>query len=103
MAGFIGYNYYLDYQPVYAENFETKKVKDVYEWCGKLNPKYACEFVYENSKEFNKDVVFYQSVKENEKLILKIVFKVSSGLLEPVEMINIDENTTRVSVENVAG
>ena len=95
LVAFLGYNFYNDRKAVYARNFINKNVNQVFEWCGGLSSSYSCEFIYEESKEYVKDTVFYQSVKENDKIDSKIVFKVSSGLIEEVEMLEIDENTTR--------
>lgn len=100
LTGYVGYNYINDLKSVKAPNFINKNINEVYAWCSELSGSHGCEFIYEDSRQYNKGTVFYQSVNEGEKINSSIVFKVSSKLIEAVNPLDINNNTTRAEVEN---
>ena len=50
------------------EDFIGHNVQEVYDWCAKLDEGYSCEIVYQENDQYDKDVVYDQSVKPGEKL-----------------------------------
>lgn len=70
-----------------VEEFVGRKVEDVYAWCAELDDDHSCEVTYENNDEYEKDIVFEQSVKAGKKLKDTISFKVSSGKAEDPELV----------------
>ena len=100
--GLLGYRFYTDSKKVEATDFIGHNANELYEWCSSLNPKYACKITYEETKEYEKDKVFYQSVAAGEQLKGEIAFKVSSGLIESIGRPMIDQNTTRLEIEKWA-
>ncbi|MBR4469845.1 MAG: hypothetical protein IKS54_00830 [Erysipelotrichaceae bacterium] len=98
LAGFLGYTYLDLSKKVEVPDFLGKNQSEVFDWCGKLDSKYSCEFVYEPSKDINKDIVFQQSLNGGSILQDKIIFKVSSELIKPVDLPQL-YNATRAEIE----
>lgn len=98
LVGFLGYTYLDLSKKVEVPDFLGKNQSEVFDWCGKLDSKYSCEFVYEPSKDINKDIVFQQSLNGGSILQDKIIFKVSSELIKPVDLPQL-YNATRAEIE----
>ena len=102
LDGVLGYQFYRESKAVEAKDFIGHQAKELYEWCGTLNPKYACKITYETTKDHAKDLIFYQSAAAGEKIKSDIAFKISSGLIESIDRPMIDGNTTRLDIERWA-
>ena len=102
VLGFVGYEFFKENKTVKVPDFSNKNISEVNEWCGSLNSKYSCEIVYEESKTVEKDKIISQSIKADEALKDKITFKVSSGLILPVDPFVIKDNSKLSDVQSWA-
>ena len=102
VAGFIGYSFYNSNKKVEVPDFLAKNVQEANEWCGKLESKYSCEFVYEPSTSVDKDIIFQQSISAGNTLENKITFTVSSGLIKEIALPQITDSTTEADIKNWA-
>ncbi|MBQ6492367.1 MAG: hypothetical protein IJI92_00660 [Erysipelotrichaceae bacterium] len=82
-----------------VEEFVGRNVKDVYEWCGTLSDDYSCEIAYEDNGDFEKDIVFEQSIKAGKKLKEDIHFKVSNGNASEIAIPYITPEVTMSDIE----
>ncbi len=98
VTGLLGYAFLGLNKDVEVPDMLGKNVQEVFEWCGKLDSKYSCELIYEDSKSVEKDIVFQQSSNVGSKLVDKITFKISSGLIKMVDLPQL-YNATKVDIE----
>ena len=82
-----------------VEEFIGHNVSDVYAWCATLGDSDACEITFEDNDNFDKDIVFEQSVKAGSKLRGNILFKVSSGNVAEVAVPYITPEVTMSDIE----
>ena len=101
VVGFLGYNVVVSGRNVEVPDLLGKKKEEVFEWCGKLDAKYSCELVYEESRSVEEGIVFQQSLNAGSKLTDKITFTISSGLIKQVALPQLN-NATRVEIEKWA-
>ena len=97
-AGFFGYTLLQSTKEVEVPDFLGKNQSEAIAWCGQLDTKYSCEFLYEESKEVDKDIVFQQSLNAGSVLKDNIMFRVSSALIKPVNLPQL-YNATRAEIE----
>jgi beta-lactam-binding protein with PASTA domain len=97
-AGFFGYTLLQSTKEVEVPDFLGKNQSEAIAWCGQLDTKYSCEFLYEESKEVDKDIVFQQSLNAGSVLKDNIMFRVSSALIKPVNLPQL-YNATRTEIE----
>ncbi|MBR5341770.1 MAG: hypothetical protein IK151_07585 [Erysipelotrichaceae bacterium] len=65
---------------IIVEEFVGRSVQDVYAWCATLDDDHSCEVNYEDNGDYEKDIVFEQSIKAGKKFKdAEISFKVSNG------------------------
>ncbi|MBR0138023.1 MAG: PASTA domain-containing protein, partial [Erysipelotrichaceae bacterium] len=86
VSGFFAYALIRSSSKVVVPDFLGKNKEEALEWCGQLDTKYSCEFVYEPSSSVEKDHVFQQSLNSGSVLKDKIVIRVSSELVKPIEL-----------------
>ena len=86
VVGFLGYEFLLSEKDVIVPDFLGKNKEEVFEWCGQLDEKYACDIVYEGSRSVEKDIVFQQSLNAGSKLNDKITITISSQLIKPAAL-----------------
>ena len=55
-----------------VEGFVGRNVEDVYAWCSEIDPKYSCEVSYGGNDEYEKDIVYEQSINAGKRLEDKI-------------------------------
>ena len=55
-----------------VEGFVGRNVEDVYAWCSEIDPKYSCEVSYSENDEYEKDIVYEQSINAGKRLEDKI-------------------------------
>lgn len=84
---------------VVVEEFVGRDVNEVYTWCGQLDDDHSCEVQYEDNDEYEKDIVFEQSVKAGNKLKGDITFKVSSGAQQEIALPLITKDVTMSDIE----
>ena len=84
---------------VVVEEFVGRSVQDLYEWCGTISDDYSCEITYEDNGEYEKDIVFEQSVKAGKKLKEDIYFKVSNGNATEIALPYITKGVTKADIE----
>ncbi|MBR4462509.1 MAG: PASTA domain-containing protein [Erysipelotrichaceae bacterium] len=82
-----------------VEEFVGHSVQDIYEWCGTIPDEYSCEITYEDNGEYEKDIVFEQSVKAGKKLKEDIYFKVSNGNSTEIALPYITKGVTKADIE----
>ena len=99
-SGVVGYNLLLKNNNVTVPDFLGKDKQEAIAWCGQLSDSEACEFVYEDTINTEKDKVFQQSVSAGNKLDGKITFRISNGIVTKIDAPLINENTTRQDIEN---
>ena len=84
---------------VVVEEFVGRNVQDLYEWCGTISDDYSCEIAYEDNSEYEKDIVFEQSIKAGKKLKEDIYFKVSNGNSTEIALPYITKGVTKADIE----
>ena len=99
-AGYLGYTALINNSKVTVPDFLGKEKQEVITWCGQLSDSEACEFVYEDTSNTEKDKVFQQSISAGKKLEGKITFKISSGIVVEVNAPTVSETTTKADIEN---
>ena len=62
-----------------VEGFVGRNVEDVYAWCSEIDPKYSCEVSYGGNDEYEKDIVYEQSINAGKRLEDKNRFKGALG------------------------
>ncbi len=86
VTGFFAYTLIRSSSKVIVPDFLGKNKEEALEWCGQLDTKYSCEFVYEPSSSVEKGHIFQQSLNSGSVLKDKIVIRVSSELVKPIEL-----------------
>ncbi len=71
---------------VVAQEFVGHNVQDVYAWCAELDDDHSCSIAYENSDEYEKDIVIDQSVQAGKKFEGEIHFNVSNGNMNEIAL-----------------
>ena len=99
-SGVVGYNLFIKNSSVTVPDFLGKDKQEVIVWCGQLSDSEACEFIYEETSNTEKDKVFQQSISAGKKLEGKITFNISSGIAANIDAPVINDNTTRQDIEN---
>ena len=82
-----------------VEGFVGRSVEDVYAWCSEIDPKYSCEVSYGENDEYEKDIVYEQSINAGKRLEDKISFKVSLGKAKEIVLPYITEDVTLSDIE----
>ena len=82
-----------------VEGFVGRNVEDVYAWCSEIDPKYSCEVSYGENDEYEKDIVYEQSINAGKRLEDKISFKVSLGKAKEIVLPYITEDVTLSDIE----
>ena len=83
-----------------VEEFVGHNVRDVYDWCATLDEQYACEVSYLENSDYQKDIVFEQSVKAGNRLKDEtIYFNVSNGNTGEVVLPYITPDVTKSDIE----
>ncbi|MBQ1346588.1 MAG: hypothetical protein IIY65_01185 [Erysipelotrichaceae bacterium] len=82
-----------------VEGFVGRNVEDVYAWCSEIDPKYSCEVSYGGNDEYEKDIVYEQSINAGKRLEDKISFKVSLGKAKEIVLPYITEDVTLSDIE----
>ncbi|MBO7697978.1 MAG: hypothetical protein J6S38_02955, partial [Erysipelotrichaceae bacterium] len=85
---------------VIVPDFLGKDKQEAIVWCGQLSDSEACEFVFEDTSNTEKDKIFQQSVSAGNELKDKITFKISSGIVVEVAAPVISADTGRQDIEN---
>lgn len=80
-------------------DFTGHDVAEVYEWCGSIPEKYACEVSYTDGNGVERDQVIEQSVKGGSRLESDISFKISNGAYPEITVLHITEKTEKADVE----
>ena len=101
-AGFLGYMFIKNNSKVEIPDFLGQDKQAVYDWCGKLDPKYSCEILYEENSSIEKDKVFYQSVNAGGELTDNITIKISNGIVQNIAVPSISPETIRSDIEKWA-
>lgn len=79
-VGVLLFNFVIKPQSTIVPDFIGKPVSDVYVWCAGLDDDHSCEVSYEDSAEYEKDIVFEQSITGGNKMKVSVVsFKASNG------------------------
>lgn len=87
-------------ESVIVEEFVGHSVQDVYAWCGKLDDTHECEVSYAENDEFEKDIVYEQSIKAGGKFKEgTIKFMVSNGITSDITMPHIAPEVTQSDIE----
>ena len=84
---------------VVVKEFVGHNVEELYEWCGTIGEEYSCEISFEDNSEYEKDIVFEQSVKAGKKLKEDIFFKVSNGQPQEIAVPYITPELTQSDIE----
>lgn len=99
-VGVLVFNFVIKPSNTVVPDFIGKDVSEVYTWCGELDDTHACEVSYEDSDEYEKDVVFEQSVKGGNKLKTDTVhFKVATGDSAVIALPFIGPETNKSDIE----
>ena len=85
-VGFMGYTIFNNNKKVEVPDFLGKDKETVFEWCGQLDSKYACEILFEPSKNVEKDIVFKQSLNAGSTLEETITFTICSEMIKPLAL-----------------
>lgn len=99
-GGYLGYTALINGNEDVVPDFLGKDKQEAISWCGQLSDSDACEFIYEDTSNTEKDKIFQQSVSAGKKLEGKITFRISSGIVVEVDAPAVSENTTRQDIEN---
>lgn len=96
--GFFVYQYFFQEDKIYVPDFTNKTQQDVITWCNSLesNP---CIFESDYSDTIEEGNVIYQSISADEELTDNISFIISLGKKVEITTPNIDENTTKDTIE----
>ncbi len=84
---------------VVVKEFVGHNVEELYEWCGTIGDEYSCEIAFEDNDEYEKDIVFEQSIKAGKKLNQDIFFKVSNGQPQEIAVPYVTEELTQSDIE----
>ena len=99
VTGFFAYTMIRSSAKVVVPDFLGKNKEEAVEWCGQLDEKYSCEFVYEPSSSVEKDHIFQQSLNSGSILKDKLIIRVSSELVKPIELPSLN-NAKKQDIEN---
>ena len=99
VTGFFAYTMIRSSAKVVVPDFLGKNKEEAVEWCGQLDEKYSCEFVYEPSSSVEKDHIFQQSLNSGSVLKDKLIIRVSSELVKPIELPSLN-NAKKQDIEN---
>lgn len=83
-----------------VQEFVGHNVQEVYEWCSTLDENHSCEISYTENDDYEKDIVYEQSLKAGSKLQDTIHFYVSNGITSDVIMPYITPDVTKTDIEN---
>ena len=87
-------------ESVIVEEFIGHNVQDVYAWCGKLDDNHECEISYAENDEYEKDIVYDQSIKAGGKFKDGTInFYVSNGITSEITMPHIAPEVTKSDIE----
>ena len=100
LAAVLGFSIYNSSKSVKVPDFNNMSKSEVLTWCGKLNPKFSCEIVYEDNENVDVDKVISQSVHAGTKIKDKITFTISTGARKEIIVPVINTNTTKDEIEN---
>ena len=100
LGAYLGYAALIKNDKAVVPDFLGKDKQEVIAWCGQLSDSDACEFIYEDTSNTEKDKVFQQSVSAGKKLEGKITFRISSGIVKEIDALIINENTSKADIEN---
>ena len=84
---------------VIAQEFVGHNVQEVYAWCAELDDDHSCAISYADNGEYEKDIVFEQSVQAGKKIESEIQFKVSNGNQSEIALPFITAETTMSDIE----
>ena len=84
---------------VVVEEFIGRNVKELYDWCGTIPDTYSCEIAYADNSDYEKDIVFEQSITAGKKLKEDIYFKVSNGNATEIALPFITKGVTKTDIE----
>ena len=98
-AGFLGYEFLIKNSKTIVPDFLGKDKQEVIEWCGQLSDPHACEFIYEETTNTEKDKVFQQSVSAGYELNGTITFRISSGIIKEIALPVLSSDTTKEDIE----
>lgn len=99
LSGYIIYNIVRQDKTVTVPDFLAKNINQTYEWCGELDPQYACTIVYEDSDTVSEGVIINQSLPAGSIMNGTMVFTVSTGKTSFVILPTITANTTKADIE----
>ena len=99
-VGVLLFNFVIKPQSTIVPDFIGKPVSDVYVWCAGLDDDHSCEVSYEDSAEYEKDIVFEQSITGGNKMKVSVVsFKVSNGEGNKIILPFVGPETNRSDIE----
>lgn len=99
LSGYIGYNIVKQNKTTIVPDFLAKNINQTYEWCGQLDPQYACTIVYEDSDTVSEGIIINQSLPAGSIMDGTIVFTVSTGKISSVILPTIAANTTKADID----
>ena len=99
LSGYIIYNIVRQDKTVTVPDFLAKNINQTYEWCGQLDPQYACTIVYEDSDTVSEGVIINQSLPAGSIMNGTMVFTVSTGKTSSVILPTITTNTTKADID----
>ena len=91
VVGFLGISFMNTASKITVPDFLGKDKEDVYEWCGQLSQNYSCELIYEETTGVEKDKVFQQSVSAGNKLEDTITIRISTGIISPIALPDLND------------
>ena len=100
MTGFLLYTFVIKPANVVVPDFIGRNVEEVYAWCGELDENHACEVSYEDTENYDRDVVFEQSLAGGSKFKKGTVsFKISTGEWGEIVLPFIGPDTNKSDIE----
>ena len=100
VTGFLLYNFVIKPANVIVPDFVGKNVEEVYAWCGELDEIHGCEVSYEDIDDYEKDIVFEQSLPGGSKFKEGIVsFKIATGEGTEIILPFIGPDTNKSDIE----
>lgn len=84
---------------VIVQDFVGHNVQEVYDWCATLDDEHSCEVAYSENDEYEKDIVYDQSVKAGGKVKDSVIFYVSNGITNEVVMPYITPDVSKSDIE----
>jgi len=100
MTGFLLYTFVIKPANVVVPDFIGRNVEEVYAWCGELDENHACEVSYEDTENYDRDIVFEQSLAGGSKFKKGTVsFKISTGEWGEIVLPFIGPDTNKSDIE----